>query len=117
MFCIRQVSSGRFNSPSDIGGSAYSEPSPAIAVARAVLQNTLEQTVLAVGAYLALAVTLRGRELVLIPVLAVLYLAGRGWFAVGYSGGAPGRAGGMVLTAAPTIGALLLASWLAIAGG
>lgn len=51
--CVRHVSRGRFNSPADIGGSAFSDPSRAIAVPRAILQNSLEQTVLAVGAHLA----------------------------------------------------------------
>ena len=46
----------------------------------------------------------------------LLYLIGRIWFALGYSQGAPGRAGGMVLTAAPTFGALVLAGGLALAG-
>lgn len=107
--CVRVVSRGRFRSPADIGGSAFSDPSPAIAVPRAVLQNSLEQTVLAVGAHLALAATLRGRELVLIPILVGFYLAGRIWFALGYRRGAPGRAPGMVMTAGPTMAALLLA--------
>ncbi|WP_374344944.1 MAPEG family protein [Phenylobacterium sp.] len=114
--CIRQVSGGRFKSPADIGGSALSEASPAIAISRAILQNSLEQTVLAIGAHFALAATLRGRELIVVPILVTLFLAGRVWFAVGYRGGAPGRAGGMVLTAAPTIVALLLAGGLALAG-
>ncbi|MFP5449222.1 MAG: MAPEG family protein [Alphaproteobacteria bacterium] len=114
--CIRQVSRGRFNSPADIDGSAFAAASEAIAVPRAILQNSLEQTVLAVGAYLALAVTLRGRELILIPILVAFFLAGRIWFALGYRRKAPGRAGGMVLTAAPTIAALLLAGGLALSG-
>lgn len=65
--CVRAVSSGRFRSPADIRGSAYAPPSSAIAVQAAVLQNSLEQTVLAVGAHLGLAAVLRGDELVLIP--------------------------------------------------
>jgi len=114
--CVRVVSRGRFKSAADIGGSAFSKPSPMIAVKRAVLQNSLEQTVLAAGAHLALAVTLRGRELVLIPILVLLYLAGRVWFAAGYAAGAPGRAPGMVLTAGPTFAALMLAGALALLG-
>lgn len=114
--CVRHVSSGRFNSPADIAGSAFGPPSSVIAIRRAVLQNSLEQTVLAVGAHLALAVVLRGDELVLVPTLVLLYLIGRIWFALGYSQGAPGRAGGMVLTAGPTFGALVLAGGLALCG-
>lgn len=114
--CVRQVSSARFRSPADIGGSAFGEPTRAIAIRIAVLQNPLEQTVLAIGAHLALAVTLRGRELVLVPLLVALFIAGRIWFARGYPAGARGRSGGMVLTAGPTFAALLLAAGLAMAG-
>ena len=98
--CVRAVSSGRFRSPADLRGSAYAQPSPAIAVQAAVLQNSLEQTVLAVGAHLGLAAVLRGDELVLIPALVLLYLAGRVSFAAAYTRGAAARAFGMALTGA-----------------
>ena len=103
--CLRAVSGGRFRSEADIRGSAYGPPSPAIAVKVAVLQNSLEQTVLAVGAHLSLAATLRGDELVLLPALVVLYLAGRAAFASSYRKGAAARAFGMALTGASTIAA------------
>lgn len=114
--CIRHVSRGRFRSKADIDGSAFSEPSPAIAVRRAVLQNSLEQSVLTIGANLALAVTVTGRGLVAIPVVTGLFLAGRVWFSLGYKNGAPGRAPGMVLTMAPTVVALGAAGILALMG-
>lgn len=107
--CVRGVSSGRFNSPADIRGSAYGPPSPAIAVKAAVLQNSLEQTVLAVGAHLCLAAALRGQELVLVPVLVLLYLVGRVCFAAGYTRGASGRAFGMALTGVSTVAAFAIA--------
>lgn len=107
--CVRAVSSGRFRSPTDIRGSAYAPPSPAIAVQAAVLQNSLEQTVLAVGAHLALAAVLRGDELVLIPALVLLYLAGRVSFAAAYARGAAARAFGMALTGASTMAAFGIA--------
>lgn len=114
-WCVRAVSSGRFRSPADIGGSAYAPPSPAIAVQAAVLQNSLEQTVLAVGAHLGLAAVLRGHELVLIPALVLLYLAGRVSFAVAYPGGAAARAFGMALTGVSTIAAFGIAMAVLIA--
>ena len=107
--CLRAVSSGRFRSPADIRGSAYGPPSPAIAVRAAVLQNSLEQTVLVVGAHLVLAAVLRGEELVLIPPLVVLYFAGRASFAARYAKGAAARAFGMALTGASTIAAYAVA--------
>lgn len=114
--CVKAVSGGRFRSPADIRGSAYALPSPTIAVRVAVLQNSLEQTLLAFGAHLALASVLRGPELVLIPLLVGLFLAGRIKFAMGYSKGAAGRAFGMALTAVPIVFALLLGISLAVAG-
>ena len=107
--CVRAVSSGRFRSDADIRGSAFAPPSPAIAVQAAVLQNSLEQTVLAVGAHLAFAAVLSGEKLVLIPVLVLLYLAGRVSFAAGYARGAAARAFGMALTAASTVAAFGMA--------
>ena len=50
--CVGAVSRGRFYSASDIAGAAFSPPSPAIAARSAVLQNSLEQAVLAFGAHL-----------------------------------------------------------------
>lgn len=107
--CVRAVSSGRFRSPADIRGSAYAPPSPAIAVQAAVLQNTLEQTVLAIGAHLVLASVLRDGELVLIPLLVILFLIGRVSFAWAYPKGPAARAFGMALTGAALISGLGLA--------
>ncbi|QRM35265.1 MAPEG family protein [Microvirga sp. VF16] len=114
--CVRSVATGRFNSPVDRRGAAFGPPSPALAVRTAVLQNSLEQTVLAVGAHLILATVLRGSELILIPVLVFLYLVGRLAFAFNYVKGAPSRAFGMVLTGAPTGVGYVLAASLMLAG-
>ena len=107
--CVRAVSRGRFYSPTDIVGAAFSPPSPSIAVRVAILQNSLEQAVLAFGAHLALAAVLRGAELVLLPLLVALFLIGRIAFAAGYMRGAPSRAFGMAVTAAPTLAGYILA--------
>ncbi|WP_265923409.1 hypothetical protein [Cupriavidus nantongensis] len=74
--CVRAVSKGRFLSSADIdgSGSASGPPSPAIQVQVAVLQNSVEQTIMAVGAHLILATLLEGPELHLIPILVGLYL-------------------------------------------
>lgn len=107
--CVRAVSAGRFRSSADIRGSAYSPPSPAIAVRAAVLQNSLEQTVLAVGAHLALAAVVEGPELVLVPALVFVYVAGRASFAAAYAKGAAARAFGMALTGASSVAAYAIA--------
>ena len=109
---IRRVSGRRFISPADIRGSAFASPSPALKVPVAILQNSLEQTVLFMGAHLILAAVLRDRELVLLPTMVLLYMAGRVCFALGYARGASGRAFGMALTAGPTIFGLVTAGVL-----
>ena len=113
---VGAVSQKRFWTPADRHGSAYSEASPAIIVRVANLQNTLEQTVLASGAYLILAVVLHDEELVLIPLLVLLFLVGRATFAVGYAKSPIGRAFGMAITGASTGFALVLAAVLILSG-
>lgn len=114
--CVRAVSSKRFYSPADIRGSAFGPPSPAIAVRAAILQNSLEQTVMFFAATLILAALMRGNELVLMPFLVGLFLLGRISFAFGYAKGASGRAFGMALTAAPLIVSFGLALWFIASG-
>ena len=115
-WCVRAVSKTRFWSSVDRKGSAYGKPSSAIVVPLAILQNSLEQTVLALGAHLVLATVLRGPELLIIPLLVALYLVGRVAFLLKYSEGAAGRSFGMALTAAPTVAAYLAAAGLMVAG-
>ena len=110
------VSRKRFWTPADRHGSAYGKPSPAIAVRRANLQNTLEQTVLVVGAHLILATVLRAGGLVLIPLMVALFLIGRATFAVGYARSPIARAFGMALTGAPIVFAYVLAAVLILTG-
>lgn len=114
--CVGAVSRGRFYSPADIRGSAFGPPSEAIAVRTAVLQNSLEQTVLAFGGHLILAALLRGHELQLIPLLVILFLAGRVTFALGYAKSASGRAFGMALTGASNIASYGVAIGLVLIG-
>lgn len=113
--CVRAVSSGRFREPADRKGAAFGTPTPALAIRIAVLQNSLEQTVLVVGAHLILATQLRGPELVLLPVSTFLYLCGRAMFALNYSKGAVPRSFGMALTGAQVIIGYVLATVLLIA--
>src|SRR5262245_4754529 len=65
---VLRVSRGRRLSPADMGGSAAGPPSQSLAISVAFLQNTLEQAVIAVGVYFALATLLNGAWLSLIPV-------------------------------------------------
>lgn len=109
MVSIMRVANYRFSSPEDIDGSGLTAGTPEVRVLRAVLQNTLEQTVLAVVAYAIWAAVMPFVWLRVIPVAAVLFLCGRVLFAQGYARGAPGRATGFGLTAYPTFGMLVTA--------
>jgi cation transport ATPase len=97
------VSTLRRFSAQDIGGSAAGPPSPRLAIHLAFLQNTLEQAVLAVGMYFALASLLAGPWLSLIVAAVVLFALGRVLFFRGYARGVRGRALGMTLTLMPTL--------------
>ena len=102
---IANVARLRFLSAMDISGSAQAKPSPAVLGAGAVLQNTLEQVVFAVGSHCALATQLPARWMVVLPGLAGLFCAGRALFWLGYRHGAAARAFGFGLTFYPTLGA------------
>ncbi len=106
IIAIARVGNFRFSSPEDIDGSGLTNATQQIQVLRAVLQNTLEQTVLAVGAYLIWAAAMPHNWLRAIPVAAALFIAGRILFTRGYSKGAGGRAMGFGLTMYGTAGML-----------
>lgn len=112
---VLNVSTRRRFSPHDIGGAAAGPPGPRIAIAAAVLQNTLEQAVIAVGLYLALASLLGGDWLSLIPVGVAFFVVGRILFLRGYARGVEGRSLGMALTMTPTILGYLLVLGLLVA--
>ncbi len=114
---IAAVARGRFFSAADIGGAGFSEAGPQIAISSAVLQNTLEQAMLAVLAHLILASLLHGREMIVVPLLVGLFCAGRLAFWLGYKHGAGNRAFGFGLTFYPSLLALGLALVMLIVGG
>jgi hypothetical protein len=114
---VIRVGNYRFSSPEDIDGSGLTEATPQLRILRAVLQNTLEQAVLAVAVYLIWAAAMPHSWLRAIPVAAVLFITGRVLFARGYSKGAGGRAMGFGLTMYATAAmlvtlAVMLSYWL-----
>lgn len=111
---VGMVSTARRFSPTDIGGSAARRPSKNVAIYIAFLQNTLEQAVIAVGLYFALATLLSGGWLSLIPVGVLFFVIGRVLFFRGYSKGVEGRALGMALTMTPTVLGYLLVLMLMV---
>ncbi|MGA7975327.1 MAG: MAPEG family protein [Pseudolabrys sp.] len=115
VFCIGGIARKRFFHTDVIGGAAYDKPGSEVAVDKVVLQNTLEQTVLAAVGYNGLAAVLPGIAPALLPVLVSLFLIGRILFIAGYAKGAGGRAFGFALTFYPTVAAyaILVAALLA----
>jgi hypothetical protein len=107
MISIMRVANHRFATPEDIDGSGLTAGTPRVLVLRAILQNTLEQALLACAAYLIWAAVTPPGWLRAIPIAALLFVAGRILFARGYERGAPGRAMGFGLTAYPTFGMLV----------
>ena len=106
MISIMRVANYRFASPDDIDGSGLTAGTERVLVLRAILQNTLEQSVLAVAAYMIWATVMPPSWLRAIPIAALLFVTGRILFARGYERGASGRATGFGLTAYPTFGML-----------
>jgi len=105
---IGHVAALRFDSPADIDGAASGSPdSPQVAVANAVLRNTLEQVVLAIPAYLALAWVVEGSG-AMVPMLAALFSVGRTLFWARYARGAAARAFGFALTFYSSVAALVI---------
>lgn len=105
---VGMVSSGRRHSVADIRGSAYSAPSPKIAVAAAFLQNTLEQSFIALFVQLAMVLLLGHAALPLVAGSVLLFGLGRATFLVGYPKGAGARSFGMAVTALPSMFAFAL---------
>ena len=93
----------RFFSPEDIDGGGLTIGSARAKSLQAILQNTLEQTVLAVMTHLVWAVVAPAMWMVQIPIAVVLFVVGRTLFWRGYQSGAPNRALGFGLTFYPSV--------------
>ena len=112
---IARVGAIRYYSPSDIGGAGGGPETREIAVARAALQNTIEQSILAIIAHSALALALPADKMAVIVALVGLFVIGRIAYWFGYPKGAAARAFGFALTFYPTIIALSAALVLSFA--
>jgi hypothetical protein len=106
VIAIARVANYRFYTPEAIDGSGLTEVTAQSRVLQAILQNTLEQSLLAVTAYSIWSVVMPHHWLRSIAVAALLFVTGRLLFARGYACGAPGRAMGFGLTAYPSFGML-----------
>jgi uncharacterized membrane protein YecN with MAPEG domain len=105
----------RFFTPADIDGSGLTNATDRARLLQAILQNTLEQTVIALSAHLVWAAAMPVAWHALVPAAAILFVFGRICFVVGYGGGAPARAFGFALTFYPTV-LMALVAGLTLAG-
>ena len=107
LVCVGRLGNHRFMTPEDIDGSGLTTGSDKARVLQALLQNTLEQTVLAVVVHLIWAATMPVSWISGVLAGAILFSTGRILFIRGYAGGAPSRALGFALTFYPSILMLL----------
>lgn len=103
VLAIGSLARHRFLTPADIDGSGLTEATGRARTLQAILQNTLEQAVIAIAAHLLWAATMPPAWQAVVPVAALLFVIGRIAFAAGYRGGAPTRAFGFALTFYPTV--------------
>lgn len=109
---VGRLAKHRFLNPSDLDPMRDDQTALARSLTQQ-LQNTLEQTVLAIGAY-AVWTALSPSSWGVMPILgAILFSLGRLLFFMGYSNGASRRALGFALTFYPTL-AILGCSLLAL---
>lgn len=109
---IARLAQQRFRTPEDIDGSGLTGGSERAKILQALLQNTLEQTVLVLPVYGWWTLAAPAGMLAVAPAAAGLFVLGRLLFFIGYTRGAPGRACGFGLTFYPTV--ILLAAALVL---
>ncbi|MDR3495182.1 MAG: MAPEG family protein [Ancalomicrobiaceae bacterium] len=107
-FAIAQLARHRFATSDDIDAAAGPAPTERARVLQALIQNTLEQAVLAVVAYAAWAAVMPANWLSAVPCAAITFLLGRAAFHFGYERGAAARSFGFGLTFYPTLFMLAL---------
>jgi uncharacterized membrane protein YecN with MAPEG domain len=98
----------RFFTPEDIDGGGLTQGTPQAQVLQSTLQNTLEQTVLALSVHTIWAVATPQNWQAAVPAAAILFLVGRVLFWRGYAHGASARALGFALTFYPSVAMLIL---------
>ncbi len=103
LIAVGRLARYRFFTPDDIDGGGLSPGTQKAHVLQSILQNTLEQVVLASLAYFIWAVVMPHGWLASIPAAAILFLIGRILFSRGYERGAAARAIGFGLTFYPSV--------------
>ncbi|KAL7517009.1 hypothetical protein ACHAWX_001971 [Stephanocyclus meneghinianus] len=104
LVCIGRLGNHRFYTPQDIDSTVSpTKGSTQAAMLQAILQNTLEQLMLACIIYLNAALFLSPEAVSLVPVAGGLFTIGRIMFIRGYAGGAARRSYGFSLTFQSTL--------------
>lgn len=110
MVSIGRLAMRRFNHADDIDGGGLTHGSVEAKILQSILQNTLEQAVLAGFVYVAWAAIMPGRTMSVVPLAGMLFVLGRIMFFASYSRGAPWRGTGFALTFYPSILMLVVVS-------
>jgi MAPEG family len=105
---IAMIARHRFFTPDDIDGGGLSAGTPTVHLLQSILQNTLEQTVLALGVHAVWASVMPQAWQAAVPIGSTLFVVGRILFWRGYARGAPSRALGFTLTFYPSAVMLLI---------
>ncbi|WP_226088550.1 MAPEG family protein [Vibrio bathopelagicus] len=100
---IGRLAKFRFFSPEDIDGSGLTSGTNEAMILQSLLQNTLEQLVIALGVYTAWSLLMPASWLSVVPLCSMLFAIGRIFFFKGYKQGAPARAFGFALTFYSTV--------------
>jgi uncharacterized membrane protein YecN with MAPEG domain len=108
LVAVGRLAGHRFFTPQDIDGGGIAGNSDKAALLQALIQNTLEQALLAIVAYGAWLMLGPSEMWGLVIVYAICFSAGRLLFFAGYSRGAPFRALGFTLTFYPTVALYLM---------
>jgi hypothetical protein len=113
-YSIGRMARHRFFSPQDIDGSALSGGTGTAVLLQSLLQNTLEQAVLALFTYASWCLLVPSVLLPAAPAAGVLFFIGRVMFFASYVQGAQARALGFALTFYPTVLLLVAAMYFAV---
>lgn len=105
---IGRLAKHRFFSPEDIDGGGLSDGTEQAKLLQSLLQNTIEQTLLASLVYCAWSVVMPATWLSVVPISALAFGLGRILFFMGYDKGAPSRAIGFTLSFYPSITMLIV---------
>lgn len=108
---IGRLAKHRFFTPEDIDGGGLTEGSEQAKVLQSLLQNTVEQTLLASLIYCSWLAVMPATALSTIPLAALAFGVGRVLFFIGYDKGAQSRALGFTLSCYPS-----MAMFIAIIG-